>query len=158
VSDTDRSDEKTARTSDRSVGAKAAPKKQPAQAGGRPGRPAHPVPLERHPLAVPAELWAWAAAQPERASGLIRKLLERERDHRTGRDYEDDRRRLRVKTPLGPVTAREYPGRGIQIIRGGEESPVFSYLANLGQWYCLIREDGMADLTRPRSGDGDGDM
>ena len=119
-----------------------------------PGRPRHPEPLEQHPVSVPGKLWEWTRSQPEGASGLVRSLLESERNRRSGAFYETSLaaglQTMEVQTPFGNVTVLEMPGTGVMVLRDDDRHHAHGYLADKGGWRYTFHEDDLKEVLHAR--------
>lgn len=115
-----------------------------------PGRPPHPEPLEQHPVSVPGDLWKWTRSQPEGASGLVRSLLESERNRRSGAFYETSLaagfQTMEVQTPFGNVTVLEMSGSGVMVLRDDDRHHAFGYLADEKGWRYTFQEDDLSGI------------
>lgn len=98
-------------------------------------------------MSVPGELWKWTRAQPEGASGLVRRLLESERHRRSGAFYETSLaaglQTMEVQTPFGNVTVLEMPSSGVMVLRDDDRHHAFGYLANEKGWRYTFQEDDL---------------
>lgn len=124
----------------------------PVEKARGPGRPRHPDNLEQHAVSVPGNLWKWTRSQPEGASGIVRMLLESERNRRSGAFYETclaaGHQSMEVRTPFGNVTVVEMPGRGVMVLRDDDRHHAFGYLADKKGWQYAFQEDDLHGILR----------
>ena len=127
----------------------------PAEKTRGPGRPRHPDNLEQHAVSVPGNLWKWTRSQPEGASGLVRMLLESEKNRRSGAFYEISvaagHQTMEVRTPFGDVTVLEMPGRGVMVLRDDDRHHAFGYLADKKGWQYTFQEDDLHGILHAQN-------
>ena len=101
-------------------------------------------------MSVSGGLWKWTRSQPEGASGLVRKLLESERDRRAGAFYENSLaagfQTMEVRTPFGNVTVLEMPGSGVLVLRDDDRRHALGYSADEKGWRYSFHEEDLNEI------------
>ena len=102
-------------------------------------KPAKSQTTKTRTLVAPDDLWEHARAHPLGAGGLIRLLLEQDRDAREGR-FREGRPELALKTPVGFMAVTPRPDGFILHL---EDQPVLYYTYQDGQPWPVLQIPGL---------------